>query len=321
MLPARRGSRNLETMMKTRRILDSRWSTLLFCVAALSKGGACGSNVVSPAQACRDFITAAYDTYARCNPGPLASTNAATFALGVERAMPGGSCDAIAGAVDGASFDGNCVASILSAPCNRLAETLANPSVCVGRPVNRSDGGTSGRVPIGGPVDAGACAYGPSQTVSQPCCASLGIDACGANLFCAALDGRTMPTCYPERSRSAMTECTADVQCMSNRCSANEGRCRSMRGEECTIAIGCTDPLRPNKGMFCDRDKLTCFEKASEGKLCKNNEECASDVCSLTRGCWECGRTGLCYDRAEECASNTDCTSENPAWGCYGKCS
>src|SRR5690242_15443328 len=72
------------------------------------------------------------------------------------------------------------------------------------------DGGTS---PIGDQADAGdsgrRCLSSASQGLSGPCCPELGIDACGANLFCAAFDGREQATCYPERSRMDGTECTA----------------------------------------------------------------------------------------------------------------
>lgn len=93
-----------------------------------------------------------------------------------------------------------------------------------------SDGGanldaSSGGQYDGGPMpDAGPCGFPPAQGSSQPCCPNLGVDACGLNLVCTALDGRTQPICYPARSRLDGQTCTADVLCMSQRCQAN-GTC------------------------------------------------------------------------------------------------
>lgn len=50
----------------------------------------------------------------------------------------------------------------------------------------------------------------PARGLSERCCPSFGADACGAGLFCAALDGRTIPTCYPEHSRAEGATCTAN---------------------------------------------------------------------------------------------------------------
>ena len=50
----------------------------------------------------------------------------------------------------------------------------------------------------------------PSQGLSQPCCLSHGADACGAGLFCAAFDGRKIPTCYTENSRADRATCFQD---------------------------------------------------------------------------------------------------------------
>lgn len=67
-------------------------------------------------------------------------------------------------------------------------------------------------------LDAASCAHPPAQTVSMPCCLLHGRDACGALLFCAAFDGRTVPTCYPERSRLPEETCAEDVHCASGAC-------------------------------------------------------------------------------------------------------
>lgn len=80
---------------------------------------------------------------------------------------------------------------------------------------------------------------GPARAASERCCPSFGTDACGAGLFCAALDGRTIPTCYPERSRPVGASCTAGNQCVSGGCSATQGVCQPGRGEMCTNEVGC----------------------------------------------------------------------------------
>jgi hypothetical protein len=80
-----------------------------------------------------------------------------------------------------------------------------------------------------------------SQQASMPCCPEWGIDACGANLYCAAQDGRTQPTCYPERGKQDMTECSANIQCASGACNTAVGKCKSDKYAACTTAIGCID--------------------------------------------------------------------------------
>ena len=65
-----------------------------------------------------------------------------------------------------------------------------------------SSSSTNAALADAGPADAAddTCksAYARSQTLSQPCCTGWGADACGALLFCAAFDGRTQTTCYPD---------------------------------------------------------------------------------------------------------------------------
>ncbi|MCP4806263.1 MAG: hypothetical protein GY913_05700 [Proteobacteria bacterium] len=53
-----------------------------------------------------------------------------------------------------------------------------------------------------------------SQQASEPCEPAHGIDACGAGLFCAALDGRSQPTCYPLYSRQNGESCDDDDNCI-----------------------------------------------------------------------------------------------------------
>ncbi len=82
--------------------------------------------------------------------------------------------------------------------------------------------------------------YPVSQQSSMPCCPEWGLDACGANLFCAALDGRTQPTCYLDHSKADMTDCTEDSQCQSAFCNKSVGKCRSQNFRPCAANIGCS---------------------------------------------------------------------------------
>ncbi len=86
-------------------------------------------------------------------------------------------------------------------------------------------GGGAGTLDSGiNPVDAGGtCALPRAQAPSQACCLEYGVDACGAGLFCGAFDGRTVPTCYVERSRADGASCTQDIQCVSNSCNLAKG--------------------------------------------------------------------------------------------------
>lgn len=152
-------------------------------------------------------------------------------------------------------------------------------------------------------VDAGPCSFPVSQGLSEPCCTSFGIDACGAGLFCAAFDGRTQATCYGERTRNALETCTADNQCESGDCSAT-GVCAGLPGDRCTADSGCTSPvsgrwacdtrsapsfcveLDGQNGAFClapsDCDSGDCTGntcRAGTDAFCNQNEECASNAC------------------------------------------
>ena len=83
----------------------------------------------------------------------------------------------------------------------------------------------------------------PSRTMSEPCCPVLGVDACGAGLVCAALDGRTQPTCYAEYSRRDGSECTDDLLCVSQSCHPALDRCQASLAAPCDPELGCApDP-------------------------------------------------------------------------------
>ena len=97
---------------------------------------------------------------------------------------------------------------------------------------NAGVAGMSGEAGTGG-AGHGQCPHGVSQPLSAPCCLELGIDACGAGLFCAAFDGREQATCYPEYSRGAGQECAEDRHCLSQRCNSETAQCDPRDGE-CT---------------------------------------------------------------------------------------
>lgn len=109
------------------------------------------------------------------------------------------------------------------------------------------DGGTVGVV-----ADAESCksAHPASQAPSQPCCTEWGADACGAGLFCAAFDGRTQATCYPDRSRLGGASCSADTQCLSNACDATQV-CKGVPGGKCDPSIGCGTALDSEARYYC----------------------------------------------------------------------
>jgi hypothetical protein len=92
------------------------------------------------------------------------------------------------------------------------------------------------------PAATGDCKNIPKVRVeSESCCPDYGADACGADLFCAAFDGREIATCYREYSRLGLEECTDDVQCMTQSCNQETKKCRSETSDTCEAATGCAD--------------------------------------------------------------------------------
>jgi hypothetical protein len=132
--------------------------------------------------------------------------------------------------------------------------------------------------------------YPKSQTISQPCCPAWGIDACGANLVCAALDGRTQPTCYAERSRVDLSECSADVQCVSGSCNLEVKQCRSHPHTVCDWTVGCAaNPAGAKYGC------KTTWATSVEAPRCEplgNGEP--NSFCVANSDC----RQGQCFDHA-----------------------
>jgi hypothetical protein len=120
--------------------------------------------------------------------------------------------------------------------------------------------------------------------LSQPCCLDRGVDACGAELFCAAFDGHTQATCYPEFSRQDQTECTADNQCSSQHCNLDLGKCMSTPGLACSADIGCAPDLMSNR-YFCNTAQAspTCnmVGDGKAGAACGQDADCAGGHCRL----------------------------------------
>lgn len=135
----------------------------------------------------------------------------------------------------------------------------------------------------------------PSAPLSSPCCPSLGVDACGGGLFCAALDGRTVATCYAERSRADGASCTEDRQCTSGECHGALGLCRAMASSACNTTLGCA---RSPSGQ-----RMVCAEAPAGG---------SGLMCLPTNG----------YDD-DPCETGADCASGSCEWGvcvCVPRC-
>ena len=130
----------------------------------------------------------------------------------------------------------------------------------------------------------------PSRTMSEPCCPELAIDACGAGLVCAALDGRTQPTCYAESSRLDGSECTDDLLCSSHSCDPEEQRCEASPYAICEVGLGCApDPSGYERACVTSSGISTC-EKVNlpVNSVCTYDRECKSDWCDCGLGGCTC---------------------------------
>jgi hypothetical protein len=206
-----------------------------------------------------------------------------------------------------------------------------------------TDGGHSGS--DGGAVhqdaDPASCVEPKSQTLSEPCCLAFGADACGGGLFCAAFDGRTQPTCYPERSRADMSTCAEDRHCVSGQCNTTAGACSSIYGGPCSVAIGCAASPQ-GKRSACDARETppNCrlVGDGSAGSVCELPSDCLSGHCTgshcnpglgdecesaaecVEGTCMECdGRTILCASgHTKECLSQ--CAVSEQYGPVYSRC-
>jgi hypothetical protein len=168
--------------------------------------------------------------------------------------------------------------------------------------------------------DGDACREGGrSRGPSEPCCLAFGADACGANLFCAAFDGRTVPTCYVESTRLDGEQCDDDVHCASRACS-DSGVCRASPGQPCDRSVGCADfqggryvCVQDNQGT--DR----CLIGGSDrGDACDDDDGCTSGFCVRER--CASGNDGDTCDVDDDCASRVCVQATCSAGGLGGSC-
>jgi hypothetical protein len=173
------------------------------------------------------------------------------------------------------------------------------------------------------------------RILSETCCPDWGRDACGALLFCAALDGRDQPTCYPERSRADQTPCPADYACLSGSCNLEVGLCRSGLGSGCSTETGCAQDAS-RRPITCDvsRPPFRCAEvgEGQTGAVCGADDHCRSGLCRSSRclaapgeACaspvecplpTECQPCDVCSDFGSHCVSlctGLECTEADPA--------
>jgi hypothetical protein len=159
-------------------------------------------------------------------------------------------------------------------------------------------------VSVSNNADLAACAGGRSRTLSEECCPDFGVDACGAGLFCAALDGREVPTCFLEGSRRSGETCEEDRSCGSGTCRA--GRCQSLLGESCSVDVGCTNPVNNNEVIVCLPSTLECVRGGFDlGDSCDDDVECDSGAC-FNDQCVDGDGASLLGDN---CVSDDDCGS------------
>ena len=130
----------------------------------------------------------------------------------------------------------------------------------------------------------------PSRTMSEPCCPELDIDACGAGLVCAALDGRTVPTCYAESSRRDASECSAHSLCASQRCNLEVDRCQSSPYAVCSPEIGCAPDAMGFERSCVETSGISSCEKTNLplDSPCTFDRECQSDNCYCGLGPCTC---------------------------------
>ena len=190
----------------------------------------------------------------------------------------------------------------------------------------------SARADVG---DPSACTVPRVQSVSEECCLAFGIDACGAGLFCAAFDGRTLATCYALGSRLAGQECTADEHCATGTCGPS-GHCAATPGQPCTAADGCATVGTMH--YLCIEG--SCARTTGEvGSACLAASDCNAPYCVMSR-CTsgqvgaDCGAdpdcaSAICYaahcsagDTSSQCDTSADCADglECPPSGIVRMC-
>lgn len=133
---------------------------------------------------------------------------------------------------------------------------------------------------------AGGCSIPPSQGPTQPCCPGWGPDACGAGFFCAAYDGRTVPSCYANGSRLDGQSCAADTECASTDCNLTTNACRTV-GSTCEQAIGCATIAGRRRGCVRSTSgSYSCMNvgTGAPGTVCRDDSDCTGGTCDTTIG-------------------------------------
>lgn len=151
-----------------------------------------------------------------------------------------------------------------------------------------------------------SCPVGPSQGSAEQCCLSYGADACGAGLFCAAFDGRTVPTCYSNGSRRDGQTCTADAQCSSMSCNTMVDACRTA-ASMCDPEIGCAPQTGSRRTCVpSNATQGTCQDvgNGTEGSLCADDTDCTAGRCDASTA--RCS-SGTAPNLGARCSADADC--------------
>ncbi len=170
---------------------------------------------------------------------------------------------------------------------------------------------------------------------SESCCPAHGPDACGANLFCAVFDGRTVATCYGQRSRLDGESCAEDRHCLSGECNESAGRCKASPSATCTLTVGCAASPTGDR-LVCapfGTGGLRCVPtRGREEDPCEGNSDCDSERCSDSvcqcapacgaRTCGNDGCGGSCGNCGDvgTCGADGQCECFGGAVSCDGGC-
>ena len=161
--------------------------------------------------------------------------------------------------------------------------------------------------------DPADCIEARSQGLAEPCCLAHAIDACGADLFCAAFDGRAQPTCYVEGSRLDGEECAENRHCASGGCNLDVGLCASMSGTSCTPEVGCAEA-----------DERCLADTCSSGarfETCEERTDCRFDgAACVDKRCVDGIAVGRACSVDDECAGVTLPSGELLIPACAGEC-
>lgn len=167
-----------------------------------------------------------------------------------------------------------------------------------------------------------ACAIEPSALESEVCDPALGVDACGAGLFCAAFDERTVPTCYPVRSREVGETCKEDDQCVTRKCVKKHCEVPDATDSD-PCARGLVGPSQVqsalcNPAYGVDACGAGLFCAAFDGRLCgtcyPERRQFGGDPCAAPEHCANLNCVnGICAPAPPEspCLVNADCASRD----------